>query len=124
MWARYKESGALTGLAFVDAGRRKAELLAGALIRGPRVAHTKFGPFFGFKPVPDGTPCIPLKACEKGDSVRVLNRSLVRPLTLNESHWMVAGQAPPRARCRAPGPLYPPHYKQYLRKRGQQTALR
>lgn len=94
-----ERDGALTGLISVDAGPRKAQVLLSVLIRGPRVAHTKFGPFFGFKPVPDGTPCIPLKACEKGDSFRVFNRSLVRPLTLNESHWMVAGQAPPGARC-------------------------
>ena len=74
----------LTGLEPVDAGRRKAELLAGALIRGPRVAHTKFGPFFGIEPAPIGTPCVAFESNGSGDSV-CLHHSVVRLPANSES---------------------------------------
>lgn len=58
----------LTGLITIHAGLRKAQVLAGALIGGPRVAHTKFGPIFGVEPASIGTPCIASKLNEIGDS--------------------------------------------------------
>lgn len=63
---RIHEYGALTGLTSSSVKRRKARGLAHRKIRGPFVAHPKFGPYSGIKPVPNETPCMDLTRHERG----------------------------------------------------------
>ncbi len=51
-------TGALTGLTSASVTRRKARVLAHDKIHGPFVAHPKFGPYSGLKPVPFEGPYI------------------------------------------------------------------
>ena len=48
----------LTGLTSGTLRRRKARVLSRFQIRGPCVAHSKFGPGSGLEPAPNGAPCI------------------------------------------------------------------
>ena len=66
-----KKDGALTGLTFSAVSRRFARISIHREIRGPRVAHSKFGPYFGFEPVPNGTPCLALRTRATTDSISV-----------------------------------------------------